>query len=84
VDADHDAAMEEVLGSPPPSTNRTASAGFCIRRDYLSSAAWHEGRARAIREAPDVDPARERQADRASDVLETRLDGLETPSGSSY
>jgi hypothetical protein len=27
-DADHDAAMEEVVGSSPLSTNRTASAGL--------------------------------------------------------
>jgi hypothetical protein len=59
-------------------------AAVRLKHDYLSSAAWHEGRARAIREARDVDPVRERQADRANEELETRLDGLEIPSGSSY
>ena len=32
LDADHDASMEEVVGLPPLSTNRKASAGLCMRQ----------------------------------------------------
>lgn len=36
LDADHGSQRMEEVGSPPPSTNRTASAGLCIRGDVLA------------------------------------------------